>query len=155
MTYSPPSPDWVDHHLPDPVTQPEFYADVTAKRAFAWVIDLIVVAAIVVPVILLTLGIALFFIPFLFLVLSFAYRVITIANGSATWGMRMMGIELRNARGERFDLGMAFLHTLGYSLAIGTALVQIVSVVLMATTERGQGLSDLFLGTVMINRRGL
>ncbi|MEQ9675153.1 MAG: RDD family protein, partial [Roseovarius indicus] len=33
-------------HIPDPVTQPEFYADVPVKRLIAWVVDTIIVAVI-------------------------------------------------------------------------------------------------------------
>ncbi len=141
-------------HLPDPVLNREFYADVTAKRAMAWVVDVIVVCAFLVPVVILTAFIGLFFLVPLYLALSFVYRTVTIANGSATWGMRLMSIELRDAMGQRLNLGQAFLHTLGYSLSLSFALVQLVSVVFMCTSERGQGVTDMALGTVMINRRG-
>ena len=30
-------------HIPDPVTQPEFYDDVPTKRAIAWMIDAVLV----------------------------------------------------------------------------------------------------------------
>ena len=143
----------VTDHLPDPVAQPEFYDSVTSKRFLAWVIDTILVGILVVPVVFFTLGIALFFLPVVWLAISFVYRWITLANGSATWGMRAMAIELRDAYGQRLDTGLAFLHTLGYALSISTAIVQVGSIVLMLTTERRQGLSDLVLGTVMLNRR--
>ncbi|QFT62795.1 RDD family protein [Roseivivax halotolerans] len=143
----------VTDHLPDPVAQPEFYDSVTSKRFLAWVIDTILVGILVVPVVVFTLGIALFFLPVVWLAISFVYRWITLANGSATWGMRAMAIELRDAYGQRLDTGLAFLHTLGYALSISTAIVQVGSIVLMLTTERRQGLSDLVLGTVMLNRR--
>ena len=143
----------VTDHLPDPVAQPEFYDSVTSKRFLAWVIDTILVGILVVPVVVFTLGIALFFLPVVWLAISFIYRWITLANGSATWGMRAMAIELRDAYGQRLDTGLAFLHTLGYALSISTAIVQVGSIVLMLTTERRQGLSDLVLGTVMLNRR--
>jgi hypothetical protein len=44
------------------------------------------------------------------------------------------------------------LHTLGYTLTIATLLPQLLSIALMLTGARGQGLSDLVLGTVAINR---
>ncbi|SFE19992.1 RDD family protein [Roseivivax sediminis] len=144
---------YLDHHLPDPMTQPEFYDGVTAKRALAWVIDVIVVSIFVVPVVILTAFIALFFLPVVMLTVGFLYRWFTLAEGSATWGMRLMAIELRDAYGERLDSGTAFLHTAGYALSISTAIVQFGSAVLMCATERGQGLTDLALGTVMINKR--
>ena len=50
---------------------------------------------------------------------------------------------------------MAFLHTLGYTVSIGMPLLQVISIVLMLTTERAQGLSDHVLGTVALNRRAM
>lgn len=139
--------------LPDPERDAEFYADVPLKRAFAWVIDAAVILGITLLAIPLTFFAALFFLPLLWLVLSFAYRVVTLARGSATWGMRFMGIELRTHRGERFDLPEAFMHTLVYSVCMAFVLPQVVSAVLMLTTARGQGLPDLAVGSTALNRR--
>jgi hypothetical protein len=109
--------------LPDPEFQAEFYRDVPAKRLFAWVVD------------------------------TFAVAVrATLTSGSATWGMRLAAIEFRRIDGSRFDAITAFLHTLGYTLSISSVLPQLASMVLMATGPRAQGLSDLVLGTVAINR---
>lgn len=140
-------------YLPDPATRPEFYASVPAKRLFAWVIDFVVVCALMIPILFLTLFTALFFWPLAFAVVGFVYRVLTLAGGSATLGMRLMAIEFRNAYGERLDPGQAVLHTLGYTVSLSLPVIQIVSMVLMCTTERGQGLTDMVLGTVAINRR--
>ena len=65
----------------------------------------------------------------------------------------MMAIELRDAYGRPLDATQAFFHTLGYALSMTTAIVQLGSAGLMCVTQRGQGLTDLALGTVMINRR--
>ena len=54
----------------------------------------------------------------MWLVVGFAYPTITIANGSATWCMRLVSIELRNSTGARLDLTEAALHTLGYTISI-------------------------------------
>lgn len=140
--------------LPDPHRQPDFYASVPSKRLVAWVVDTLVILGLSLIVVLLTAFVGLFVWPLLYLTVGFAYRVVTIANGSATWGMQFVGIELRNAHGERMDLGLAFAHTLGYSISIAMPIIQVVSIVLMLTSARGQGLTDAFLGTVMLNRRG-
>lgn len=140
-------------HLPDPDTQPEFYADVPTKRLIAWIIDMLVIVVLCILILPLTAFSGLFFFPALMLVVGFAYRVITIARGSATWGMRVMAIEFRTLQGQRFDLAMAALHTLGYSISFALPVLQVISVVLMLTTRRGQGLSDHVLGTVALNRR--
>jgi len=139
--------------LPDPDTQPEFYADVPAKRLVAFVVDTLVIIVLSLLVVPFTAFTGLFFFPVLMAVIGFAYRVVTIARGSATWGMRLVAIEFRAADGRRFDLGLAFAHTLGLTISFALPLLQVASVVLMLTRPRGEGLSDLVLGTVALNRR--
>mgnify|MGYP000128898616 FL=1 len=140
-------------HIPNPDTQPDFYRDVPVKRLLAWVADTILVILICLLILPFTAFTGLFFFPFLLLMVGFAYRVVTIANGSATWGMRLMAIEFRTLDGHRFDLSMAFLHTLGFTISCAIPIVQLASAVLMMTGPRAQGLSDLVLGTVAVNRR--
>jgi uncharacterized RDD family membrane protein YckC len=139
--------------LPDPDIQPEFYDGVPLKRLVAWVVDIVLIAVICVIIVPFTAFTGIFFFPLLMLVVGFAYRVMTLANGSATWGMRLMAIELRDGRDRRFDLGHAFLHTLGYSLSMALPLLQVVSVVLMSSTARGQGLTDMVMSSTALNRR--
>lgn len=141
--------------LPDPQTQPDFYRDVPIKRLLAWIIDSLITLALCIVILPLTAFTGIFFFPLLFLSLGFAYRVITLANGSATLGMRLFAIEVRRADGSALDAGTAFAHTLGYTLSWMVPVFQLISVVMMATTERGQGLSDHVMGTAMVNRRAL
>lgn len=139
--------------LPDPIYAPEFYASVPAKRLVAWFVDGLIICAICAAVVVSTAFIGLLFLGALFLMTGFAYRVVTLANGSATWGMRFSGIELRDSSGARLDLGQAVMHTFAYSVALTFAPLQLISIVLMLTTARGQGLGDMFVGTVMLNRK--
>ncbi|MFN7595658.1 MAG: RDD family protein, partial [Cereibacter sp.] len=113
--------------LPDPDHQAEFYADVPIKRALAWVVDAILIAIMTMVVVPFTLFLSLFFLPLLYLTISFLYRTISLARHSATPGMRLMAIEFRDRTGAKFDLGTAFLHTLGYTLTISTLLPQLLS----------------------------
>ena len=140
-------------NLPDPFSQPQFYNSVPTKRLIAWIIDLLVIVALCLLALPLTAFLGLFFWPVMLLVIGFAYRVVTLANGSATWGMRFAGVELRDARGARFDLSLALAHTFGYSISMSFPILQVISVVMMLTGARGQGLTDAFLGTVALNRR--
>lgn len=140
-------------NLPDPMVQPEFYDSVTIKRGLAWVIDAALILALVIPIVVMTLFLALWFLPLLFLVVGFIYRVATITNRSATWGMRLMSIEFRDSRGEHFDFSQAFMHTLGYTVSMSVFPLQLISIAMMFLTERGQGLTDMLLGTVALNRR--
>ncbi len=138
---------------PDPDMQPQFYEGVPTKRLLAWVVDTVIIAGLTLLTIPFTFFISLFFLPLVFVMLGFAYRMITLSRGSATWGMRMMAIELRDSDDEPFDQSQAFLHTMGYTLSIMIAPLQLISVVLMLSSERRQGLTDMVLGTVALNRR--
>ena len=136
---------------PDPERHGAFYEGVLPKRLLAWVIDLVLIALVTAVIVPFTAFTALFFLPFLFLVVGFVYRWFTLSGRSATWGMRLMNIEFLDRNGQRFDGATAMLHTLGYTMSMAFVMPQVVSVVLMLTSSRGQGLSDLILGSVAIN----
>lgn len=138
--------------LPDPADQPEFYANVPSKRLFAWIIDMVLIGLLVVLILPFTAFTGLLFLPFLTLVVSFIYRVVSLSRSSATPGMRLVWLEFRTHRGEKFDFGMAILHTLGYTISVSMFVPQVISIILMLTTARAQGLTDLLFGTVAIKR---
>lgn len=140
------------HGLPDPDRHGEYYADIPVKRAIAWFVDALIIFGFTLLVLPFTAFTGLFFFPVLWLFVSFIYRVITITSGSATFGMRLMSVELRTWRGERFGFGEAILHTGLYTLCFSFLLPQIISMVMMLTTARAQGLHDLALGTAAVNR---
>ena len=139
--------------LPDPHTQSQFYEGVALKRFMAWIVDTVLIVLVSIAVLPFTAFTALFFFPALILVVGFVYRTPTLASASATWGMRLFAIEFRTMHGERFDFGTAVGHTLGYTVSIAAFPAQAVSIFLMLTTARGQGLTDHVLGTVALNRR--
>jgi uncharacterized RDD family membrane protein YckC len=140
---------------PDPQRHGAFYDGVVTKRFLAWLIDLVLIALLTAVIVPFTAFTALFFLPGLFLFLGFIYRWSTLTGRSATWGMRLMDIEFMDRNGQRFDAATAFLHTLGYSLSMAFGLPQLISVILMLISSRGQGLSDHVLGTVAINSPAL
>lgn len=95
--------------LPHPRSNAAFYEGVPFKRLIAWLIDLAFTAAIaaVLSAIVSLFGLVLI-LPFLLLPLiwaltGFAYRWLTIGTSSATWGMQIMAIELRDRDGLRLD----------------------------------------------------
>jgi uncharacterized RDD family membrane protein YckC len=141
--------------LPSPEHHGEFYADLPTKRLVAFFFDAVVIGAVTLVLIPFTAFTALFYLPFLALLVSFVYRTLTIASGSATWGMRLVAIELRNHRGERLDPITAAAHTALYLAIFSTVLPLAISVVLMLATPRRQGLHDMALGTAAINRAAL
>ena len=144
------STDW---HLPDPHFQPEFYRDIPLTRFLAFLIDTVLLLAISVLLVVLTLGLAALLILPTWWLLNFAYRAISLAHWSATPAMRFLAVEFRNADGTRFSQGDTFAHTLGFMLSFTFFPVQVISMILMATSPRAQGLTDTILGTVAINRR--
>ena len=139
--------------LPLPETQPEFYQDVNSKRFMAWIIDIVLISAITAVLTVFSLFTALFFLPFLYATVGFIYRWAGLSRYSATVGMRVMSVEFRKADGEDFDGGTAFLHTLGYYLSVAVFPARLVSIILMLMSERKQGLTDMVLGTVLLNTR--
>ncbi|MFA7433115.1 MAG: RDD family protein [Gemmobacter sp.] len=138
--------------LPDPGFQPEFYTGVPTKRLLAWVVDSLLIGALTLLALPLSGFLGVFVLPGLFLTVGLVYRSVTIAKHSATPGMRLMAIEFRDSRGRRFEPVMAFLHSTGFTFSCVAFPVQILSVGLMLTGARAQGLTDHLLGTAAINR---
>ena len=138
--------------LPDPDLAPEFYQDVPSKRLIAWIVDTVLIMIITIVLIPFTAFTAIFYLPLLALVVSLFYRTLSLARRSATPGMRLVALEFRTNRGEKFDLSMAALHTVAFTVSASMVLPQIVSIVLMLTGARKQGLSDHLLGTAAVNR---
>ena len=138
--------------LPDPDYDHAFYDGVPAKRLFAWVVDVLIVATISLVIGLLTLTVLLWIWPILYMTVAFLYRSATIASGSATLGMRLMNIELRNGLGHRLSGGEAMVHTFVYLALSASVILQLVSIGLIAASRRHQGLHDHILGTAAINR---
>ena len=138
--------------LPDPDLLPEFYALVPLKRLMAWVVDGVLIFLLTGLVLVFTALLTVWILPLLYVAVNVAYRTVTLARWSATPGMALMAVELRDARGARLDPVLALLHTLVYMAASALVLPQIASVALMLITPRKQGLGDLLLGTAMLNR---
>ena len=147
MTYAYPAPG-----LPDPLREAPFYQGVAVKRAFAFAVDFALIFLMALVILPFTAFAALFVFPFFIGVVGFLYRWATLASGSATWGMRLMAIEIRESDGLRLSASTAFLHVAGLYLSFAIFPAQIVSAVLMVALGRGQGLTDLVLGTAAINR---
>ncbi len=138
--------------LPDPEDEAEFYADVPLKRLIAWIVDTVLIAILVVLGVVLTLFTGLFFLPVLWLTVSLVYRGLTIIRFSATPGMRLMGIELMDKDGAPLSPIEAWAHTGIYAMSVAFVFPQLISLATMAAAPRGQSLTDMLLGTAMVNR---
>lgn len=144
------------HHtlpgLPDPDLHPEIYADTVVKRFFAWIVDTIAITLISIVAIPFTAFVGLFFFAGLFVLVGLVYRIASLARWSATPGMQLMAMEIRASDGRPLDLPTAALHTIGYMVMSALVILQAVSIILMLTSGRGQGLHDQLLGTAPVNR---
>jgi len=141
--------------LPDPEIDSQFYEGVPAKRLVAWGVDLLIITVLAlvasVAVGLLTLGVGFMLMPMIFLSVSFFYRTLTIASMSSTWGMRLMGIELRLRDGHRLDLTTAAVHTFVFMFLVASVIGWMATAASILMTRYNQGLPDLLLGTTAIN----
>jgi uncharacterized RDD family membrane protein YckC len=63
-----------------------------------------------------------------------------------------MAIQIRDRDGGRLDAATAFAHVLGYSVSLAMLPLAVLSAAVMVVLGRGQGLTDLALGTAAINR---
>ena len=138
--------------IPYPHSHPEFYESVTTKRFFAWLIDSIIVLGILIITSPFTFFVSLFLFPFFYAAIDFVYRTATLSMGSATFGMRLMAVELRHESGHRLDFVTSLFHTIGLYVSYAFVLVQIASIGMMVTRDDRKGLTDLVVGTVMVNR---
>ncbi|WP_106744095.1 RDD family protein [Yoonia maritima] len=128
------------------------FSGVTLKRGLAWIFDIIIIGVLCALALPFTAFTGIFFFPALMLTVGFFYRWFTIANGSATWGMRMFGITLRDLYGRPLSSGTALAHTLGYTISVCIAPLQLISVILMLVSRESKGLTDYLLGTYAMNR---
>ena len=138
--------------IPYPHSHPEFYESVTTKRFFAWLIDSIIVLGILIITSPFTFFVSLFLFPFFYAAIDFVYRTATLTMGSATFGMRLMAVELRHESGHRMDFVTSLFHTIGLYVSYAFVLVQIASIGMTVTRDDRKGLTDLVVGTVMVNR---
>lgn len=142
--------------LPDPELDAQFYEGVPMRRFSAWLVDLLLVGLMGVPIALLfgllTLGFGFALFPAIVGGIGLVYRVLTLASGSATWGMRFTGLEFRRHDGTRFDLLFALLHTAITAVCFGVFVLQLVSCGTIVWTRYRQSIADIILGTTAINR---
>lgn len=143
----------------DPRLYPELFASVRTRRIFAFLIDVVLIllltgaAALFVFVLgVLTLGLGWLLFAVLWPGVAILYYLVAFAgSGSATPGMRAMGLELRLWYGARAYALLGVMHAVLFyvSVTVLTPLVLLVSLF----SERGRLLHDFVLGTVVVDAR--
>ena len=150
-------PRTADRFVYDATRDPELFDGILSKRIVAFVVDAVVIVALMVPAALVvgifglvTLGIGwLLFAP-LFAIVALGYIALTLGGrGSATVGMQIAGIEIRTWSGQKMFPLLAVLHALIFwiSVSVLTPLILLVGLF----TARRQLLHDLLLGVVALN----
>jgi uncharacterized RDD family membrane protein YckC len=147
-------------HAYDRARQPELFEGVPARRAIAFLIDLVILS---VPIVLAWLAIFVFGIVTLglgFLVFGLfspamliwvlGYYWLTVGSyRSGTIGMGMMDLEMRNWTGERAYGLLGVIHVLAFW--VSTSLLTPLVLLFAFFNERRRQLHDLATGIVVIN----
>lgn len=144
--------------LPDPQSSPELFDGVLTRRTTAFLIDLVVMGALIIgfSVLGIIAGFFTFGLAWLGLAIvvpasiAFYYCMTLGSSARATLGMRMMDLVLTPARGQPLDGWMALFHA---GLFWVTAWISLpLSVLFTLFTPRRQMLHDLVTGTLMVRR---
>ena len=132
------------------------YDGVRSRRVFAFLIDYLIVALLLIPfgilvalLGLLTLGLGWALFGILAPVVALIYVWSTLGGpNQATTGMRMMGIRLERLDGQSVDGMLAIVHSVLFwaGNAVLTPLILLVTLF----NARKRALHDLLLGTVVI-----
>ena len=147
-------------HAYDPVTQPELFEGVLARRVIAFIIDFFIIAVPVVlaamfifafGIVTLGLGFALYWLLSPATVIwALVYFGLTLgAPASATIGMRIVDLEMRTWYGARayFVLGAVHAIVFWFTISVLTPFILLVAFF----NQRRRLLHDILLGTVVIN----
>lgn len=148
-------------HAYDPVTNPELFEGVLARRVIAFFIDLLIIS---VPVIfaalfilifgLITLGLGWFLFwlwwPGAVIWALFYYGMTLGGPHSATIGMRVMDLQMRTWYGapSYFVLGVAHAIVFWLTVSLLTPFILLVGFF----NDRRRLLHDMLVGTVVINQ---
>ena len=138
--------------IPIPQAHPEFYESVTTKRFFTWLIDSTVVLGILIITSPFTFFVSLFLFQFFYAVSDFIHRTPTLSMRSATFGMRIMAIELRHESGHRLDFITSVFYAIGLYVSYAFVLVRLLSIGMMVMQDGRKSLPDMVIGTVMMDR---
>jgi uncharacterized RDD family membrane protein YckC len=147
-------------HAYDPAVNPELFEGVLARRLFAFLIDLVVIAT---PLILLSVfifAIAIVTLGFGFVLYGlmppisviwalFYYGLCFGSERSATIGMRTMELEMRTWYGAPAYFVLGAVHAIVFWLSVSMLSPLVLLVGLF--NERRRLLHDMVVGTVVIN----
>ena len=134
------------------------YHNIIFRRVAAYLIDAVIVgglmsvAFVIISISgLLTFGLGFTLIGPSFFIIPLTYHTFLIGGPcSATWGMRLMGIEVRSWRGGRPDILQATILTILFYGSV--AMTGWVILIVGFFSNSNRCLHDYFSGTVIINK---
>jgi len=140
----------------EPLSDPLLFDGIRSRRVLGYFVDLILIAILSVAAWfalvfagVLTLGVLLPLLPIAMALIPLAYHTLQVCGPrSATVGMRLFDVEVRNWTGSRPDLLQAFLMTALFltTIALTGSLILLVSLF----NTRGRTLHDYLSGTVVV-----
>lgn len=138
-----------------PVFGIERFEGVLSRRIVAFILDCILIGLLTIPFLVLSFFLAvltfgLLVIPIGGVLTFFYFTLFTGGAKSATPGMRLMGIELRELGGGRPDLLQAGARTLVF-MASNTVLPVIICAVALFDLRR-RTIHDMLTSTVVVRR---
>lgn len=144
-------------HAFDPVTHPELFDAVLGRRMVAFLIDAAIIFALTIGVYgllliggVFTLGLTWLLFGVAFPAVALGYNAFTLSRPvSATFGMRMVDLEMRTWYGAPMYALLAAFHALLFYFTV-TLLTPLV-LILPLFNERKRCLHDYLAGTVVIN----
>ena len=142
----------------DPLAVPKHYHNIIFRRVVAYLIDVLFVGGLMAIAFvaisisgLFTFGMGFAFIGPVLFIIPIAYHTFLIGGPcSATWGMRLLGIEVRRWRGGRPDLLQAAILTILFYGSV--AMTGWVILIVGFFSDSRRCLHDYFSGTVLINK---
>lgn len=147
-------------HAYDPVTQPELFEGVLARRIFAFLIDAVIVLTplailamfmLIFTVMTLGLGVVVFgLLGPIAAIWAVLYVGVTLGSPhSATYGMRAMGLQMRTWYGAPMYFLLGAVHAL-FFWVLSSVLTPLILLITLFNSRR-RTLHDYLTGTIMIN----
>jgi uncharacterized RDD family membrane protein YckC len=146
------------NNLPDPATAPELFEGILSRRAFAFIVDTVIMGALVVLVSVFggiigffTFGLGWLALVFVIPVVILGYYAATLGSPRrATIGMRYMDLVLTPTRGPPLDGWRILIHPLVFWITCWVAWP--ISLLVALLTPRREMVQDLITGTLMLRR---
>lgn len=142
---------------PEPMARPDLYDGVVLRRSMAYLIDCAILFLIGLALIIalsifgiITFGLGFHLFPLLS-IMPIAYSTVLIGGSdSATFGMRLMNVEVRSWSGERPNMVQALVMTL---LFYGTiAITWLFGLLVVFFNARRRTAHDFLAGTLLVRR---